>query len=259
MHVDMERLQRLLDDQLGPTDVASVRDHLVSCAECRLLHETLKRNQLDAGQLLVSLDLPVNEGPPHVEEIIARAGVREQAPTGPVVRPVRWARLAAGIGLAILLVGAAYAAPDSTVRDWIDGLVRSVTSRVRPPLPGALPAPLPRAPVAGIAGLAMTPGNGLVVEFPESARGSTIRVRLTDGDQVLVRAPQGAATFTAGDGRIMIGSVRTPALFEIEIPRSALRVELSLADRAVFLKTDVTVITAGQASPDSTWLIRVGS
>lgn len=258
MHLDEERLQRFLDDQLDPTARAAAREHLNSCADCRRLHETLERNQLDARRLLNSLDHPASAVPLHIEEIIARAEVRERALATPAPRPVRWARLAAGIGLAILLVGAAYAAPGSPLPGWIDGLVRSVAPPVEPPVPPTRPAPPAEDPVVGTAGIAVTPGNGLVIEFPKSAVGSTVWIRLTDGAQVLVRAPQGAATFTAGAGRIVIGNALTPARFEIEIPRSALRVELSIVNRPVFRKEGPTVITSGPASPDSTWLIPLG-
>jgi hypothetical protein len=68
-------------------------------------------------------------------------------------------------------------------------------------------------------------------------------VSLTEGDEVTVRAPAGAASFTSAASRLLIDNARTGAAFEIEIPRAAPRVEIEIAGKRVFLKDGPRVVT----------------
>ncbi len=258
MHLDEERLQQFLDDQLDPAARAAVLGHLEECSACLRLHATLESDRLDAGRLLGFLDEREHPTPLHVEEVIAQAEARERTLASPGPHPVRWARLAAGVGLAILLVGAAYATPGSPLPGWIDGLVGSMIPRPVSPVPETvrtLPVP-PSAP--GTAGISLTPGSDMVIEFGNSASVSEARVQLTDGAKLLVLGPQGAATFTTKGSRILIDNRLSTAFFEVKIPRSAIRVELRVVHRTVFLKEGPTITTSGSATSDSTWLVPLG-
>ena len=70
---------------------------------------------------------------------------------------------------------------------------------------------------------------------------------LTAGAEVVVRAPAGSATFTSLASRLVIGNHGPAATFDIEIPRTAARVEVLVEGGRIFLKEghNVTVSDSG--------------
>jgi hypothetical protein len=76
-----------------------------------------------------------------------------------------------------------------------------------------------------------------------------VQVSLTDGDEVQVRAPIGAAAFTTDVDRLVIDNHGSSATFEIQIPRTAPQVEIRVTGTPIFRK-DRDRITAGQQSTD---------
>ncbi|MBA3521744.1 MAG: hypothetical protein H0T90_04475 [Gemmatimonadales bacterium] len=96
---------------------------------------------------------------------------------------------------------------------------------------------------AGVAGVAATPGKAFVIHFelPDSA--GAARVSLTEGEEVTVRAPSGAATFTSGAERLLVSNAGSGATFEIGIPRDAPRVEIRVAGGRIFLKDGTRIVS----------------
>lgn len=202
-----------------------------------------QRDQDDINQLLERLDHPLPAV--SVEQVIARAKVRRAG----------WVKWAAGILLVVGLGGVAYAMPGSPVRGWIDSVVDRILGPNRPPSVmvdsgtggGAAPA----------AGIAMDPGSDLRIVFTHAADSAVARVSLVDGEQVTVRAPGGAATFTADVSQLIVDNALAPASYEIGIPRNAPRVEIRVAGRRVFLKENEK-LTGGTAIPEG-YLVQLGS
>ena len=229
MHLDEEQVQRLLHGELAPEVAPVVREHLAQCEECRARAAESRREEEEVHALLSRLDDP----PPGLD---ARA-VARQARMRPLPRERHWERWAAGILVALGASGVSYAIPGSPVPAWVKAAVDWVGGRTgRSPSaaggstsPEPLPTPPPAPPAAGIA---VAPGRELVVTFT-SARGQA-RVSLTSGDQVVVRAPAGAAGFTSHVDRLIIDNMGS-ATFDIEIPRSARRVEIRVGDRRLLL------------------------
>jgi hypothetical protein len=62
------------------------------------------------------------------------------------------------------------------------------------------------------------------------------RVRLTDSAHVVVRAANGAATFSSDADRLVIDNRGGVGTFEIQIPRSAPRVEVLVNGARRYLK-----------------------
>lgn len=184
----------------------------------------------DVRALLRSLDHPV----PRVtaESLAARAGI--PAAGRPRVGPlVRWA---AAIALAAGATGVAYALPGSPVPRWVAAFVARFDSGPPARSPAAA---RPGGSGRGSAGIAIEPGDALVIDFLPTPAGVTLpiaRVTLSDGDEVVVRSPSGTATFTSDAGRLVIAASGAPDTVAIEIPRRARRVEIRAADSRVFLK-----------------------
>lgn len=212
-HLDEEQVQRLLHRELAPPQERAIREHLAECLACRGRFAAVQQDEDEVHALLRHLDHP----PPRVDAhaVAARARARE----------VRWVRWAAGVGLALGLAGAAYAAPGSPLPAWVEVVVEWMSggSAQTPADPGG-------------AGIAVAPGRALVILFTSPQAEGHAQVSLTDAVDVAVRAPSGAATFTADVDRLVIDNSGSAATFDIQIPRAAPRVEIRVAGVRVFLK-----------------------
>lgn len=241
MHLDEEQLQRLLHDEIGARAMGDAREHLATCTECR---ERLVEAQRDEDEIF-ALFRQVDHAVPAIdpETVAARArGV------GAV-----WGRWAAGILLFLGVAGTAYALPGSPLRDWVGSVVAWMGDPEQPPRG---PAQV-QAPDEGVAGIAAIPGQQFVIAFESSETGGQAQVSLTEGEEVTVRAPIGAASFTSAADRLVIANAGFGATFRIEIPRTAPRVEIRVAGNRVFLKEGSRVQSEGSVETGGKLLIRL--
>lgn len=233
MHLDEEQVQRLLHGELRGAAATSVRDHLGACAECRSRLSQAEREEAWVYDRLGRLDHTV----PQVSAEAAIAARRRSL----TLR----GRLAAGIFLALAAAGVAYAAPGSPLPRVLDHLIHLVS---REPGRPAKTAPSPK--VAGPqSGIALPPGNRLVITFTATQPGDTAVVSLTDGPDVVVRTLAGGAAFTTDIDQLAIQHRGPPAGFEILIPRAAPFVEIQAGGRRILLKDRSHIVS--QARPDS--------
>ena len=195
------------------------------------MRDDTERGDDEIAALLRHVDHP----PPRIkaEEIIARAKARDLV----------WLRRAAVAVLALGVAGAAYAATGSTIRGWL----RIVVERIEGP-----PSPAPEVAPAGIA---VAPGERLLIVFTSVHAGGEARVSLTQGAEVVVRAPNGSATFTSEADRLVIDNSGPPASFDIEIPSAAPRVEIRVAGTRVLLKEGTRITTDGSSTAPGVWLV----
>lgn len=176
--------------------------------------------------LLRHLDHP----PPQIDAHAVAALARRRR-----VSPVRWAAV---IALAVGVAGAAYAIPGSPLPAWVKAAADWMTGG-----PGGTPVAPPRVLEPEISGIAVAPGQALVILFTSAQDEGRVRVSLTDGAEVRVRAPIGAATFTSDVDRLVINNQDPSATFEIEIPRAAPRVEIRVVGTPIYLKEGSRVTT----------------
>lgn len=230
MHLDDGLVQRLLDAELAAREETAAREHLAGCAECRTRLAEAERDFRAIQALLQHLDHPRPEVP--AQAVVARAGV----PGFPWRRAAVVALMLGGAGVAYALPGSPLPSLMRAARAWLAG------GRARPDPVSVRP----QAEPAG-AGIAVVPGDDLLIVFPSPRAGARARVSLTADSEVMVRAPVGAATFTSEPARLVI-ETRAPATFEIGIPRDAPRVEIRLGERRLFLKRGPRV-TADVAGP----------
>ena len=228
MHVDEERVQRLLHGELGRADEAEVRAHLAGCEECSRRLAAMTRDEERVGSLLRALDRPT-----------PRVDVGAIARLANARRP-RIPRWAAGIVLVLGLAGVAYALPGSPLPRLVDAVVEWAKGRRDPLSPGAGdPVPPPSA-----AGIAVSPGERFTILFQTPNARGEILVRLTPGSEVEIRAPRGAATFTAGENQLVVDGRGIPTTYEIDVPAAATRVEILAGKERVFLKEGPRVTTS---------------
>jgi hypothetical protein len=108
------------------------------------------------------------------------------------------------------------------------------------------------------AGIAVAPGNRLTIRFVVEGDGAFATLSLTDGDEAVVRAVAGAATFTSDVDRLSVRSAGT-ARFEVLIPRSAPWVEVLAGDTPVFRKRADRVVTQTGPGADGRYRLILSS
>ena len=223
MHLDDERLQRLLDGELRGAREGEARAHLAGCEICRGRLTEAGREQAEVFGAFRALDRLAHAVT--VDSIVARA--RRSEPSSS--RPVAVARLAWAAGFAALLVlgGIAFALPGSPLRAWVTALAGwNAPARTQTPAP---------SPVAEVAGLSVAPGERLVVSFLRARAGGQVRVVWSDGGEVEVRAPRGAATFESGTQTLRVDDLQ-PVTYEVRVPRAAPEIEIQVAGVSLFHK-----------------------
>jgi hypothetical protein len=242
MHLDDDRIQRLLHGELGPAE-AEVGAHLATCADCRGLLEQARAEEARLFGLLTGVDHPIATVDPHTLFAPTRA-------------EGRWGRWAAGLLIGAALAGAAYAMPGSPI-PWVLERLLGPEREVRQPRHAT------RADTASHStrGIAVDPDGALVIQLGASGEEALATISLTDDEVVLVRAVAGDATFTSDPGHLTVRSTGAARL-EILIPRAATAVEVRADGAAVLQKSAGGTVTtlprdsAGRYSvrvpPDST-------
>jgi anti-sigma factor RsiW len=238
VHLTDEQVQRFVDGELPQEDRLQLEKHLAPCAECR---ERLAAARQGAEEVLARLRILDHPVPRLSAETVIRLARPRQPGFG------RWA---AAILLSFGLAGVAYATPGSPLPRWINTLSAWISSDSDPSPDPTVPPP---APVPGSAGIAVLPGEKLAILFQLDAAGGSARISLTDGSEVVVRAESGAAGFTAGDDQLVIVGQADTTSFEVEIPRSAPRVEILLRGTRVFLKAGDRVTTKAVPAQDGSY------
>jgi hypothetical protein len=242
MHLDEERLQRLLDTELIGEAESAARAHLISCATCQGEVAAAERERMELSRLLSELDHPAPPLTP--ADVMVRAG----SPG------LTWARRAAVVVLALGLAGVAYAAPGSPIPGWI----RAITGRADRVV---TPSPVQRdslqtgEPV--VSGIAVDPGPRLVIVFPSPPPGSRVRVSLSDTAEVVVRALTGRASFSSGDDRLVVETGDSAAAFQVVVPRSAPWIEIRADETSLFRKERARITSTADSVSEATWLLQL--
>jgi hypothetical protein len=231
-HLDVEQVERLLDGEIATTADRWARVHVVECGECRERVELAGRQAAEIRGLLRQVD----HEPPKVDARRLAAQAR--------VRGAGWQKWAAGILLVIGSAGILYAAPGSPLRGWLAAAARWIGHvEVKAPSEESASAPT----LGSVAGIAVIPGESLVILFEESQPEARARITLSPGTEVTVRAPAGSTTFTSQASRLVIGNGGAASTYEIEIPLRAPRVEVLVKGERIFLKEgqDITLADSG--------------
>jgi hypothetical protein len=148
--------------------------------------------------------------------------------------PVPRVRLAwaAGFAIALALGGIAYALPGSPLRAWVTALANGNgpggAARIVRPAPAPVAAP-------EMAGVSVSPGERLLISFLHARAGAQVRIAWSDGAEVEVRAPRGAASFESAAGTLRVDD-REPVTYEVRIPRTAPEIEIEAEGASLFHK-----------------------
>ena len=117
---------------------------------------------------------------------------------------------------------------------------------------GVLPQATTEAPEDSITppggGIALAPGSHLTIRFLADRGEAVAALSLTDGQEVTVRAVEGAASFSSEEDRLTVRSTG-PVRFEIRVPRSARSLDVLARDTPVLRKRATDIITDSPGDP----------
>jgi hypothetical protein len=238
IHPDDGQIQGFVDAELAPDLVAEVRTHVAGCAECRVRVAAAEAENAWTAERLRVLD----HAAPRIgaDAIVSDVDHRGRS----------WGRWAASILAIVGVAGAAYAAPGSPLPDLIRRFAASMSGGQRDAT-----VPAGNAMKRVTAGAALAPGDLLRIVFLTEQPGGVATVSLTDSTTVQVRAVDGVAAFTLDPDRISIDNAGSSALFEVDIPLSAPRVEIMVGHRRVLLKDSGRIVTDTERDHDGKYRV----
>ena len=242
MHLDEEQIRRVLDGEIVAVQETQWRSHIAQCARCDALVEQTRKHDANLETLLRSLD----HAPTSIaaRDVIARARTRRWS----------WVNKAAAVFLIVTVGGVAWAAPRSPLPALLHTVVEWMTGAKLQPAPPIAPTTLQ----PDVAGIAVPPGKHLVIRFSAVQTEGQVRVELSDGEDVVVRAPAGAGAFTSNNDQLLIDNRGSRATFVIEVPRAAPRVEIRLGSVRVFEMRSGRVAVPTATGVQSTFEISLG-
>src|SRR5262245_17586625 len=213
----------------------------MDCVPCARRAEDALEDIREIAALLETLD-----GPSPRLDLAAIIAKADQTPR--IQGRFTTLRRAAALLLVVGLAGAVYALPGSPVRRWVHDVARTMT-----------PKPRPATEQPQEAGISILPEERLVVLFKlDAAQGNGLAsLSLTDGTEVRVHAPPGAATYSCVPGRIEIEVRDLSSPFVVQVPRSAPWVEIRADETSLFLKESSRVTTSSPAGPGDHYILQL--
>ncbi len=243
MHIDDERIEHLLHEELSEDQEKTVRSHLADCAVCR---DRFQSGRADERELLASLEQLDDPVPQLTASDVIVASRRVPRSVG-----LPWA---AGVAFTLVAAGAAYAAPGSPVRGWVETVTDWLVVEEEAAVQDEPATPEPFDP----AGLVFDPRPNVMIVFAGAPEGD-VEIVLTDDASVTVQALGGGASFTDAGGGLIVVDGEGAGPFQILLPRSVPRFEVRAGDRTLFLKEGSIVTTAAEESPSGSYRIRLAS
>jgi hypothetical protein len=191
------------------------------------MHPDESGNGLDDAELARLLTHVDHAAPPiTADDVVARA---RRAPASRFA----WA---AGVVLVLAAAGVTYALPGSPLRALFPEREASGAAHQAAASPAAS------------GGLLLDASTPALIIFPAPVSGSHLRVVFTEASHIAVRFAPDAAAVDARPDRLLITAL-APDTFDLDVPRSARRVEVRVDGQTVFLKAGADV--AAGVLPDS--------
>jgi anti-sigma factor RsiW len=219
MHLNDEQIQRRLHGELPVTGEDELARHLAGCAECARRVDAAEQEERAILALLGEIDHPAPALDMHAFDRPRRRVVPA------------WGRRVAAAVLVLGLAGAASAIPGSPVRELARFVTQLITGHGEPA--PAERAPVTREPVT--AGISVPAGESFTIHFRAEQTGGVAVVSWTDGATVAVRAQGGNAIFTTDTGELGIDNSGSAARYEIDVPRSVRRFEITIGTTRALL------------------------
>ncbi|MCC7141021.1 MAG: zf-HC2 domain-containing protein [Candidatus Eisenbacteria bacterium] len=264
-HLDDERIQRLLDDELSPALRAVAESHLRTCAACRAHLDAARAEDAWLADRLLELDAPAI-----ALHSASQANADVTRPRPMTHRPLRdranlplrsrsggWVRATVGAAALILVATLAYTMPGSPVPRWIDDLFGGRRERPAPDAP--LIESTPHSPASEeppnlthpTAGMSVKPAGAFTVRFESRQASGALWVSFHDGADVEVRAARDTVSFATSERELTVNNRGRHADYELKLPRipHLIRVQIEGRDVLVVREGGVLSGSAPTAGP----------
>lgn len=237
MHLDAEKIERLLANETSPEEKRVWRDHLASCADCASLQEEAERDDREiAGQLgLLDHAIPDTD----VRRLRRRA-------TRPALR-----RTLAAAALAFLIVAAAASAmPGSPVRSWLSRVFAGTedSSRHAPTAEGVGAAIQP-------SGVSVRPSRSFELVFDAVQDSGVLRITLSDEPEVSVRSEGSGVGYSVEPSRVRVLNSGSRASYRVVLPEDATSITIRVGDVPVLVKRGATIETSALRDVTGDYLV----
>ncbi len=239
MHLDAEKIERLLANEMTPEEARVWRDHLGGCADCARQLEDAKRDDREiAGQLgLLDHAIPDTD----VRRLRRRA-------SRPALR-----RTLAAAALAFLIVAAAASAmPGSPVRSWLNRVFAGAEGASRQATTGE------GAGAAAIepSGVSVLPGGSFELVFDAVQDSGVVRISLSDEPEVSVRSEGLGVGYSVEPSRVRVLNAGSKASYRVVLPEGPTSITILVGDTPVLVKRGATIETSAPRDVSGDYLVR---
>lgn len=238
MHLDAEKIERLLANEMTPEEARVWRDHLVGCNDCaRILEDAERQDREIAGQLgLLDHAVPDTD----LRQLRRRA-------TRPALR-----RTLAAAAVAFLIVAAAASAmPGSPVRSWLSRVFAGAADTSRQATTGE------GAGVAAIqpSGVSVLPGGSFELVFDTLQDSGVVRITLSDEPEVSVRSEGSGVGYSVEPSRVRVLNAGSTASYRVVLPEDATSIRILVGDTPVLVKRGATIETSAPRDVTGDYLV----
>ncbi len=226
MHLDAEKIERLLSDDLNQAEARVVRDHLASCAACVSALEAAQREDKEIAELLGLLDHPV---PQADAQRLARRARRQ---------PSRRTLVAASLAF-LVVAAAASAMPGSPVKAWFARVFAGAEPSAEPTIAEGV-GPTATQP----SGVSVLPGERFELVFEAFQDSGLVRITLSDQAEVSVQAESPEVGYSVEPRRVRVLNAGSKTNYAVALPRDAGSIIIRIADMIVLQKEGATIVTS---------------
>lgn len=235
MHLEAEQIERLIGGELPEHERRALDDHAERCATCASVVEAARREEVEIGRLLSSLDHPV----PRVDPVglARRARRRTLSP-----------RLAAAAIALLVFTGAAAAVPGSPLRSWLSDVLSGGDAGP----PDAEPAAQSERPPAGIS---VVPTPRFEVAFESAQESGLIRIRIDEQAEVVVRSDGEGVGYSVEPQGVRVLNVGSRANHEIVLPRDAEGIIIRVGDEVVYEMREGRIVVPSSGAVTGSYIV----
>lgn len=256
-HLDDERVQRFLDDELSPALRDAAERHLRTCAACRASLDAARDEDAWLADRVLELDAPPiarHSTPPADADVTRLRPMTHRPPRDRANLPLRprsggWVRATIGAAALIVVATLAYTMPGSPLPRWIDDLFGGGRERPAPDAP--LIESTPQSPASEeppnlthpTAGMSVKPAGAFTVRFESRQASGALWVSFHDGADVEVRAARDTVSFATSERELTVNNRGRNADYEIKLPRIQHLIRVQIEGREVLVVREGGVLS----------------
>ncbi len=237
MHLDAEKIERLLSEEMSREEARAWRDHLVGCAACASVLEAAERQDREIAELLGSLDHAVPDSDPRR---LARRANRQA-----------WRRTLVAAAVAFLVVaGAASAMPGSPVRAWFARVFAGAEGSARGPVGEGAGAAATQP-----SGVSVVPAGRFELVFEAVQDSGFVRIIVSDQPEVSVQSEGSGVGYSVEPSRVRVLNAGSKASYRVMLPEGAVDITVRVGDTTVLDKKGTEIVTSAARDPAGDYLV----